>query len=210
MNAPESSPPADGGEPGSEVSARWARWRRAIDLADYDARWERMLAEGRATHGEADFVELFGGRTVFDAGCGTGRVAIELAARGFDVVGVDLDVDMVDRARAKAPHLQWLCADLARVDLATTFDVVVMAGNVLLFARPQDRHSIVSNLARHVADGGVLIAGFSLESGGYTLDEYDRSCEAAGLSLSERWSTWERTPFAHGEYAVSVHRHLPS
>ncbi len=210
MNGPESSPPAAEGEPGSEVSARWARWRRAIDLADYDARWERMLAEGQATHGEADFVASLGAHTVFDAGCGTGRVAIELAARGFAVVGVDLDADMVDRARAKAPQLRWLCADLATVDLATTFDVVVMAGNVLLFARPQGRHSIVSNLARHVAAAGSLVAGFSLEPGGYTLEEYDRSCESAGLTLVERWATWERAPFAHGEYAVSVHRHLPS
>ena len=197
-------------EPGSEVSARWARWRRAIDLADYDARWEQMLAEGKAAHGEADFVSQLGGHSVLDAGCGTGRVAIELAARGFDVVGVDLDRDMVDRAAAKAPSLRWVCADLANVDLGRQFDTVVMAGNVLLFSRPQDRSAIVANLARHVAQHGVLVAGFSIERGGYTLEEYDESCSAARLALRDRYATWERAAYSNGEYAVSAHAYLPS
>ena len=38
---------------------------------------------------------------MLDAGCGTGRVAIELAARGFSVVGMDLDEAMLDTARAE-------------------------------------------------------------------------------------------------------------
>lgn len=197
-------------EPGSEVSARWARWRRAIDLDDYDARWERMLAEGKAAHGEADLVQTLGGHTVLDAGCGTGRVAIELAARGFEVAGVDLDRDMVERAQRKAPSLRWVCSDLATVDLGMRFDVVVMAGNVLLFARPQDRPAIVANLARHVAAHGVLVAGFSLEQGGYGLAEYDAACTSAGLVLRNRYSTWERGAYSGGEYAVSVHGYLPS
>ena len=44
-------------------------------------------------------------RRVLDAGCGTGRVAIELARRGIEVVGVDADPDMLERARRRAPQL---------------------------------------------------------------------------------------------------------
>lgn len=193
--------------PGENVSARWARWRAAIDLDDYDARWERMLAEGTAAHGEADFVEALGPGPVLDAGCGTGRVAIELARRGREVVGADLDGDMIAAARRKAPDLEWFVEDLGTMQLERRFAVVVMAGNVLLFARPQDRDGIVGNLASHLAPGGALVAGFSLEHGGYRLDEYDGSCAAAGLALSERFATWERDPYTSGEYHVSVHRH---
>jgi SAM-dependent methyltransferase len=45
--------------------------------------------------------ELAGCRTVLDLGVGTGRVALPLRQRGFDVVGVDLSRKMLDVARAK-------------------------------------------------------------------------------------------------------------
>ena len=67
--------------------------------------WRALAAEGKSIHGEADLVCRFEPGSVLDAGCGTGRVAIELAARGIDVVGVDLDPAMLDHARLKAPSL---------------------------------------------------------------------------------------------------------
>ena len=94
-----------------------------------------------------------------DAGCGTGRVAIELARRGIDVVGVDLDADMVAAARRKAPELTWLVADLATMQLDRRFTLVAMAGNVLNFARPADHGLIVHTLAGHLEPGGLLVAG---------------------------------------------------
>ena len=54
--------------------------------------------------------------------------------------------------------------------------------------------------------GGALVAGFSLEPGRLDLDTYDAHAAPAGLDLAERWSTWDRQPFAGGDYAVSVHR----
>ena len=74
----------------------------------YDERWRKLAAAGQGIHGEADLIESLlretGGSRVLDAGCGTGRVATELAARGFSVVGMDLDEQMLDTARAKAPR----------------------------------------------------------------------------------------------------------
>jgi SAM-dependent methyltransferase len=171
----------------------------------YDRRWEELAAQGQNVHGEADFVERFGPRSVLDAGCGTGRVAIELARRGVEVVGVDLDQSMLDQARSKAPDLPWIRADLATCDLARTFDVVVAAGNVMIFLAPGTEADVVANLARHLEPGGVLIAGFSLEPGRLDLATYDADAEAAGLELAERWATWNRQPYAGGNYAVSVH-----
>jgi SAM-dependent methyltransferase len=166
-----------------------------------------MAARGESIHGEADFVCRFRPTAVLDAGCGTGRVAIELARRGIEIVGVDVDDSMLATARAKAPDLEWITADLVDVDLARTFDVVVVPGNVMIFLAPGTEPEVVANMARHVAPDGRLIAGFQLGRG-YELSQYDADCAAAGLELEARYATWEGGAWrSGGDYAVSVHRH---
>jgi SAM-dependent methyltransferase len=203
--------------PGAHVSDRWAQWRAEVDLAEYESRWERLEATGAAAHGEADLVQWHlstGDGTdppprVLDAGCGMGRVGIELDRRGIAVMGVDLDDDLLAVARRHAPHLRWQHADLATADLGEQFPVVVLAGNVMLFCRPEARAPIVANLARHLRPGGHLIAGFSLDPtpGSLTLAEYDTAVLAAGLEPAARWSTWERAPFTPGgNYVVCADR----
>lgn len=165
-----------------------------------------MEAAGVSIHGEADFLCRFEPESVLDAGCGTGRVAIELARRGVDVVGVDLDRPMLDEARAKAPELAWIEADLVELDLGRTFDVVATPGNVMIFLARDAEAEVVRRLAAHLAPEGVLVAGFQLTRR-YPLDRYDADCAAAGLDLVERYATWECDPWADGgDYAVSVHR----
>ncbi len=189
----------------TDASSRWDR-ERTSGRHDYDEQWRRLAAAGRSVHGEADFVCRFEPESVLDAGCGTGRVAIELASRGIDVVGVDLDVAMLDQARAKAPTLPWISGSIEDVAIDRHFDVVVTAGNVLVFVRPGSEARVVANLADHLEPEGVLISGFQLGRG-YELDRYDADCAATGLHFVERFSTWEGTPFVPGGgYAVSVHR----
>lgn len=172
--------------------------------ADYDRRFAELAASGVDVHGEADLVAGHHPGSVLDAGCGTGRVAIELARRGIDVVGVDIDPSMLAAARANAPSLTWIQGDLATLDLGRTFDVVVMAGNVILFTSPGTEADVIARLARHVGVGGVLVAGFSLGTVG--VDDYDAMAAAAGLTPVERWSTWTRAPFgASSDYVVLVH-----
>jgi len=173
----------------------------------YDQRWEQLAAAGGNVHGEADLVESLGPRSVLDAGCGTGRVAVELARRGIEVTGVDVDAAMLEKARAKAADLPWVLADLATLDLGRTFDVVVMAGNVMIFLAPGTERQVVISLAGHLEPDGALVAGFSLEPGRLDLAAYDGHAAAAGLELVARWATWDRQPFRAGDdYAVSVHR----
>ena len=172
----------------------------------YDRRWEELAAAGQNVHGEADLVESLGPHSVLDAGCGTGRVAVELARRAVDVVGVDVDASMLDKARAKQPDVPWIVGDVAEIDLRRSFDVVLLAGNVMIFLAPGTEAGVVANLARHLEPGGALVAGFSLEPGRLDLETYDAHARAAGLVLGDRWATWHRQPFTGGNYAVSVHR----
>lgn len=186
--------------------SRWSSTPGVRRGADYDTRWAEMAAAGVSIHGEADFLCRFEPESVLDAGCGTGRVAIELAHRGVDVAGVDLDRPMLDAARAKAPHLPWVEADLFEFDLGRTFDVVATAGNVMIFLHPGTEGEVVRRLAAHLAPEGVLVAGFQ-RTRRYPLDRYDADCAAAGLVLAERYATWECDAWVDGgDYAVSVHR----
>ena len=202
--------PSDAPDP-TAGSDDWAEWRQRVDLDGYDERWRQMAAAGENPHGEADLVSRYQPRSVLDAGCGTGRVAIELARRGVAVEGVDLDPDLLDRARQKAPELTWHEGDLARLELGRTFDVVVLAGNVVGFVAADDRPAAVRSAAAHVAPGGRLIAGYSLRRGWPTATEYDEWCAAAGLELEDRFATWDAQPLGPTpDYTVSVHHRPPA
>lgn len=178
------------------------RWDSAR-APSYDDIWQQMAKAGENPHGEADFVARFSPASVLDAGCGTGRVAIELAARGLDVAGSDVDAQMLAQARAKAPELAWVESDLAALDLGRTFDVVVMAGNVILFVEPGTEEACVAGAARHVGTGGYLIAGFRLARG-VTTDAWDGWLRNAGLEPVDRFSSWSGDPFDDSDYLVSV------
>jgi SAM-dependent methyltransferase len=175
------------------------------DGEEYQARFDRLAASGTDVHGEATLVRSFAPSSVLDAGCGTGRVAVELARHGLEVVGVDVDASMLATAQQRAPEIEWVRADLSTLDLGRTFDVVLMAGNVPLFTPPGTEAALVAGVARHVGAGGLLVAGFSLDRG-YDLVAYDEHAAAVGLVLVERWATWDRQPHTGGSYAVSVHR----
>jgi SAM-dependent methyltransferase len=183
---------------------------------EYDARWQRLAADGHDPHGEVQFLMRFAPGTVLDAGCGTGRVAIELARRGVEAVGVDLDPRMLATARRKSPGIEWHEADLATLDLRDgqdrprRFDIVVTAGNVMIFLRPGTEDAVVARLAAHLGPAGRLVAGFQLGQPPLTLAAYDRAAEAAGLTLEARFATWDGDAFTPpGDYAVSVHRRAP-
>ena len=172
----------------------------------YQHQFDALAASGVDVHGEADFVMTLHPRTVLDAGCGSGRVAVELARRGVEVVGADAEPSMIAAARRRGPELTWVVGDLAELELGRLFDVVVMAGNVPLFTAAGTQAALVAGCRRHVGPTGALVAGFQLGRG-YDLETYDHDCRTSGLELVERWATWDREPFTtRSNYAVSVHR----
>lgn len=189
--------------------------------AEYDASYTARAASGINVHGEADLLCALLHTTehqsitdtpvrVLDAGCGTGRIAIELARRGLAVVGVDLDVVMLAQARANAPHLDWRLGDLASIALDYPFDAVLLAGNVMVYLTPGTEAATIANMARHLKPDGLVVAAFELPAPSWsklTLKAYDQQAAAAGLTRIERWSTWSQNTWRPGDhYAVSVHQ----
>ncbi len=68
---------------------------------------------------------------VLDLGCGTGRMTIELAKRGYDMTGIDYSVQMLDIAKRNADKaglegkILWLWQDITKFELYGTVDVAV-------------------------------------------------------------------------------------
>jgi SAM-dependent methyltransferase len=175
------------------------------DGQEYQQRFDALAARGKSMHGEADFVMRYNPGTLLDAGCGTGRVGIELAARGVTVVGVDPDSSMLATAQALAPDIEWHLESMVDCDLHSTFDCVLMAGNVPLFTPPGTTAALFAGCARHLGEGGLLITGFQLGRN-YSAEQQDADCTAAGLELAEQFSTWQAGSFEAGsKYRVTVH-----
>ena len=66
---------------------------------------------------------------VLDLGCGTGKMTLELASRGYDMTGIDYSPEMLDIARneaeAQGHDVLWLCQDMREFELYGTVDAAV-------------------------------------------------------------------------------------
>lgn len=86
-----------------------------------------------STMKEVDWIletlNLSKGEKILDLACGFGRHAIELARRGFQVVGVDLSKELIDYAKDKTKQLDlpvgFICEDLRNLSFDNEFDVVL-------------------------------------------------------------------------------------
>lgn len=106
----------------------------------------------------AEVSDLPPGRAL-DLACGEGRNAVWMAARGWDVTGVDFSPVAIEKAEALAAHrgvaVEWRVADLEEYEPAEqAFDLVV----VLYLQLPAAQlHPVLARAAAAVAPGGTLL-----------------------------------------------------
>ncbi len=187
--------------------SRWLQETGGDRGEAYDEAFRALAASGMDVHGEAAYVAALvpPGARVLDAGCGTGRVGIELALRGYDVVGVDSDASMLDVARRTAPSLEWRLADLAALTDTSSYDLVVAAGNVMIFLEPGTGPSVVGRLAAALRPGGLLVSGWRTDE--LAVADYDGWAAAAGLVPVARHATWQGAPMTDDAgWCVAVDR----
>ncbi|MBN1423577.1 class I SAM-dependent methyltransferase [Candidatus Fermentibacteria bacterium] len=116
---------------------------------------------------EVDFIEAEiehnKGIRILDIGCGTGRHAIELARRGYEVTGIDLSETQLARAREKAVDagvsVQFRQGDARRLTCREEFDLVIMLceGAFPLMETDEENFAILANAAAALREPGKLI-----------------------------------------------------
>ncbi|MEV6611219.1 class I SAM-dependent methyltransferase [Kutzneria sp. NPDC051319] len=97
--------------------------------------------------------------TVIDIGCGTGVLALKLAAQGVEVIGVDPALASLDVAKAKpgADRVRWIHGD-ARNLPPRQADLAVMTGNVAqAITDPGDWSATLAHANAALRPGGVLM-----------------------------------------------------
>jgi demethylmenaquinone methyltransferase/2-methoxy-6-polyprenyl-1,4-benzoquinol methylase len=88
-----------------------------VMTAGLDRRWRRLTAAAAVRPGDR----------VLDACCGTGDLALACARAGGDVTGLDFSERMLERARRKAPELEWVQGDLLALPFPdATFDAATI------------------------------------------------------------------------------------
>ena len=141
---------ASGRLPAENVRAMFDRIAPVYDAmnrtmtAGLDGRWRRITAQAVVQPGDA----------VLDACCGTGDLAIACARIGGKVTGLDFSEAMLERARRKAPELEWVAGDLLSLPFAdASFDAATVGFGV---RNVEDIERALRELRRVLRPGGRL------------------------------------------------------
>lgn len=114
------------------------------------------------------------GARLLDIPCGHGRHAIELARHGYQVTGVDLSLDALNRARESAAEagseIDWRNGDMrdvSRLDLPEAeYDGAYCMGNSFGYLDDENAAALLSGVAQVLKPGGRLVidTGVAAES----------------------------------------------
>lgn len=112
-----------------------------------------------------DFIEvtlgLEAGATILDAGCGIGAHAVDLASRGYRVVGLDLSLPMLsrasDEAQERALQINFLHSDMREMNFEGAFDAILSWNTSFGYFDDDVNRDVVRRLHDALKPGGVLL-----------------------------------------------------
>jgi SAM-dependent methyltransferase len=136
-----------------------------VDLFDEDYLRTLPFLTPQATQAEAEFVinamNLAPGAQVLDLGCGYGRHAMELAARGFHVVGLDLSTPLLVRGGEEAHRrgltINFVRGDMRELDFENQFDGVYCLFSTFGYFDDETNKKTLQNVARALKPGGKML-----------------------------------------------------
>lgn len=114
---------------------------------------------------ECDFIErALGvpvGAKVLDVGCGLGLHAVELASRGYQIVGVDISTPMLTRATDEADdrglQIKFFEGDMRQLDFEAEFDAILCWGTTFGYFDDEGNESTIDSFYRALKPDGVLL-----------------------------------------------------
>ena len=160
------------------------------DIAEFLGRAYLRYSFTRGTEQEVGFLvdtlDLEPGARLLDVGCGPGRHALAFAARGIDVVGVDISDAFITLAATDAPpNARFTVGDARDLAYDGEFDAVVSLcqGAFGLPAAPGDDEAVLDGMARALRPGGRLaMSAFSAYFAVRHLEKGERFDAGAGVN----------------------------
>lgn len=156
-----------------------------------------------------------GARDVLEFGCGWGRIAGALAADGKRVTGIDLAEDLLRRARASYPQVEFVQGDMRAVDLGQRFDRVLIPYNGLYCLLDEDDVIATFRRARaHLRDDGLLVFDAYAADTFHSESEPDADWDEAAFvktvcALGRTWDVYERSRWVREQQRIeAVYTHV--
>jgi SAM-dependent methyltransferase len=103
--------------------------------------------------------------SVLDAGCGTGDpIAKYFIELGYSVTGIDYSRSMIELARERFPHADWLVTDMTQLDLETTFDGII-GWHSFFHLTPDQQRNTMKCFVAHLKPKGALMLTVGTQEG---------------------------------------------
>jgi len=157
------APPPMGDAASAAARKRVRPWWEELFNDDFIRTMSKISDKQIAT--EVDFIEeslgLDKGAMVLDLACGTGRHAIELTRRGYQVVGFDLSLAMLakaaDEAQDRSQKLNFVQGDMREMTFDGTFDGVYCWNTSFGFFEEEKNAAVIENVRRALKPGGQVL-----------------------------------------------------
>lgn len=147
--------------------------------------WKRAHTREESRGEAADLARalaLAPGARVLDVPCGNGRIALELAARGYCVSGLDACAEYLDEARRSARErgieAEFVAGDMRALPWRGEFDAALCVGNSFGYFDDDDNRAFLAAVHAALRPGGRFALSYPL---------------VAELALATRaWRDWHR------------------
>jgi 2-polyprenyl-3-methyl-5-hydroxy-6-metoxy-1,4-benzoquinol methylase len=141
------------------------QWYETL-FQNYAKKYENEIFT-KGTIGECDFIELEINKnkvfSILDIGCGTGRHAIELTKRGYNITGIDLSESQINYAKNKAKQenlqINFQIQDARNLTFNKNFDLIIMLceGGFPLMETDEMNYEILKNAKKSLKKSGKFI-----------------------------------------------------
>lgn len=174
--------------------------------------WDRHNDSGMANvaNQAIETVDLRPGMDCVDLGCGTGRLAIQLAQQGAKVIGVDASAAMVSRMEARAVEegvstVSGMVAPIERLNLATGSVDLVITNYALHHLRDPDKAKVVQASYQWLRPGGQLVIADMMLGRGSTPRDREIIASKVRIMLKKGIPGYWRVLKNAGRYVFRIH-----
>lgn len=151
---------------------------------------QRAIAEFMPTAAEAEFLAtelaLRPGDHVLDVPCGTGRLAIALAAKGYRATGIDRSAELLRDGQNACPGIQWIERDMRQLEGLGPFDAAYCFGNSFAYFNDRGNQEFLHGVAKVLKPGGR-----------FALETHFAAETVLALPLGKRWYEFGDILFLH-------------